>query len=230
MPTSKQYGTAGPANEAIGGVPTIHYLDFASRGRGQVIRLMWEDAGIAYTDIRYNFEEFPEHKKTTIAEKNPTTTVPVVEINGRILTQSYAMLRHFARLLGKYDGETEEEKYWADAMCDIAVDWRTQFVKAFFNPNKEETYPKHQQNERVGFLKALETHLTSHELSLQGPYVVGKTFTYSDMVLYQVLHDENLTQEGMKELQEYPRLKQLAEAVESRPNVKAFRESDRYLG
>lgn len=83
---------------------------------------MFEDAGIAYTDIRYTFEELPEYKKSIIAEKNPTTTVPIVEINGKILTQSYAILRHFARLLGKYDGETEEEKYWADAMCDIAVD------------------------------------------------------------------------------------------------------------
>jgi len=32
------------------------------------------------------------------------------------------MLRHFGRQLGAYDGNTEEEKYWADAMCDIAID------------------------------------------------------------------------------------------------------------
>ncbi|KAL8773023.1 MAG: hypothetical protein Q9209_002043 [Squamulea sp. 1 TL-2023] len=230
MPSTKTYGTAGSANAAIGGVPTIHYLDFASRGRGQVVRLMWEDAGIAYTDIRYSFEEYPEYKKSIIAEKNPTTNVPIIEINERVMTQSYAILRHFARLLGKYEGETEEEKYWADAMCDIAVDWRTLFVGAFFNPNKEETYPKHQQGDRNQFLKALETHLTTHELSQQGPYVIGEKFTYADMVIYQIMHDENLTQDGLKELQEYPRLKQLAEAVESRPNVKAFRESDRYLG
>ncbi|KAL8787941.1 MAG: hypothetical protein Q9213_001968 [Squamulea squamosa] len=230
MPSTKTYGTAGPANSTIGGVPTIRYFDFASRGRGQVIRLMWEDAGIAYTDIRYSFEEYPEYKKSIIAEKNPTTNIPIVEINGKVLTQSYAILRHFARLLGKYDGETEEEKYWADAMCDIAADWRTSFISAFFNPNKEETYPKHQQGDRNRYLKALKTHLAMHELSQQGPYVVGEKFTYADMVIYQVMHDENLTQDGMKGLQEYPRLKQLAEAVESRPNVKAFRESDRYLG
>ncbi|KAK5020098.1 hypothetical protein LTR16_012639, partial [Cryomyces antarcticus] len=35
---------------------------------------------------------------------------------------SYAILRHFARQLGAYDGETEDEKYWADAMCDIVLD------------------------------------------------------------------------------------------------------------
>ena len=122
MPTTKKCLTESDANLAIGGVPTIHYFDFQSRGRGQVVRLFWEDAGIAYEDIRYSFQEYPEYKKTRIAEMNPIGFIPVIELNGRILTQSYAILRHFARQLGKYDGETEEEKYWADAMCDIGID------------------------------------------------------------------------------------------------------------
>lgn len=122
MPSTKRYGQEGEANKKIGGVPTIHYFDFQSRGRGQVIRLMWEDAGIAYEDVRYSFEEFPQVKRDKIAKMNPTANVPVVELNGKILTQSYAILRHFGRLLGKYDGETEDEKYWADAMCDIVID------------------------------------------------------------------------------------------------------------
>lgn len=122
MPSTKTYGTEGAANKSIGGVPTIHYFDFQSRGRGQVVRLLWEDAGISYQDVRYTFEEYPEYKKSRIQQLNPTATIPVVELNGKILTQSYAMLRHFGRLLGAYDGQTEEEKYWTDAMCDIAID------------------------------------------------------------------------------------------------------------
>lgn len=122
MPSTKRCLTESAANKAIGGVPTLHYFDFQSRGRGQVIRLLWEDAGIAYDDIRYSFEEYPEYKKSRVSEMNPTANIPVIELNGKILTQSYAILRHFARQLGKYDGSTEEEKYWADAMCDIVID------------------------------------------------------------------------------------------------------------
>jgi len=147
MPSEKLIGQEGPNNKKIGGVPTLHYFDFQSRGRGQVVRLMWEvcaespllflaeslphssvltspfqDAGIAYKDVRYSFEEYPEYKKSRISELNPTATIPVVELNGRILTQSYAILRRFARQLGAYDGKTEEEKYWADVICDIASD------------------------------------------------------------------------------------------------------------
>jgi hypothetical protein len=31
-----------------------------------------------------------------------------------LLTQSYPILRYLARQLGKYDGKTSEEKYFAD--------------------------------------------------------------------------------------------------------------------
>lgn len=70
MPTTKRFGNPGEANKAIGGVPTMHYFDFASRGRGQVVRLMWEDAGIAYEDIRYSFEEYPEYKRQDPANES----------------------------------------------------------------------------------------------------------------------------------------------------------------
>ncbi|KAK3174212.1 hypothetical protein OEA41_001456 [Lepraria neglecta] len=141
MPSARRYLTESAAKKAIGGellpqtvalrhdslfIPcfnTLHYFDFQSRGRRQVVRLLWEDAGIAYEDVRYSFEEYPEYKKSRISEMNPIANIPVIELNGRILTQSYAILRHFARQSGKYDGETEEEKYWADAMCDIVIDW-----------------------------------------------------------------------------------------------------------
>jgi hypothetical protein len=42
MPTTNEYGTPSKANKKIGGIPELHYLDFASKGRGQVIRLLFE--------------------------------------------------------------------------------------------------------------------------------------------------------------------------------------------
>ena len=42
MPTTREVGQPSEANTKLGGVPEIHYLDFFSRGRGQVIRLFFE--------------------------------------------------------------------------------------------------------------------------------------------------------------------------------------------
>lgn len=60
--------------------------------------------------------------------------------------------------------------------------------------------------------------------------MASNTFTYADMVLYQILHDESLTQDGRKGLKDYPRLVKLVDAVEERPNVKKFLGSERYQG
>lgn len=104
----------------------LHYFDFLSRGRGQVVRLLFEDAGIAYTDVRYTFGEHAELKSThPVLSQNPTKSMPIIELGGKLLTQSYSILRHFARVLGEYDGKTEEEKYQTDVICDIVADCKS---------------------------------------------------------------------------------------------------------
>jgi len=107
---------------------------------------------------------------------------------------------------------------------------RTLFVQAFFSPDKDKTYPEHCRGYRANVLKAMDEHLNTHSLSQSGPYVVGEKVTYADLVIYQICHDEQLTQDGRKGLKDYPRLVKLVDAVENRPNVKRFLQSDRYLG
>jgi prostaglandin-H2 D-isomerase / glutathione transferase len=60
--------------------------------------------------------------------------------------------------------------------------------------------------------------------------VIGNEISYADFVLYQLLHDENLVQDGRKGLQGYERLVKLVDAVEERPNIKMFLNSADYLG
>ena len=79
-------------------------------------------------------------------------------------------------------------------------------------------------------MEAIEANLAANELSQQGPFVIGKTVTYADFVLYQICHDEGLTKDGRKKMQEFPRLIKLVDAMEARPNIKTFLQSDRYLG
>ncbi|KAL8768134.1 MAG: hypothetical protein Q9209_005525 [Squamulea sp. 1 TL-2023] len=182
------------------------------------------------TTIPATVSKYPEWKETGLVELNPVKTLPVVKLNGKILTQSYAILRYLAKLLGSYDGKTPEEQYWVDAICDIVSDWRTLYLQAFLNPNQRETYPKHKEGDRKRFLEGLQAHLTSNGFSKAGPFVLGQAFTYADIVLYQIAHDEDLTQEGGKGLQQYHRLQELVNAVEERPNIKVFLGSDRYRG
>lgn len=241
MPTSTQIGTSGRLNDKIGGIPRYHYLNLDSKGLGQAIRLFFMDAKICFIDVRYSVGEWRERYKEIITEKfNPMGSLPVFELDGHeppLMTQSYAILRHFARVLGGddggYDGNTEAEKVWVDRICDVVGDWRGKFAGVYFTPERETLYPPHVEKVRPRFLKALERLLSENEVANKdgGGYVCGGKFTYVDVVLFQILHDEEGLGKGeMEGLNEYPRLRRFMEAVKERPNVKAFLEGEHYKG
>lgn len=122
MPNTTTVGTAGAANAKLGGVPHVHYSNSISRDGGQVVRLLCEDAGIAYTNSIYTFDKSPTQKDGVLAGMNPLQAVPIVELNGQILTQSYAILRSWSRQLGMYEGVGEGERYFVDVVCDLGAD------------------------------------------------------------------------------------------------------------
>lgn len=232
----REIGTPGPPNEAIGGVPTIHYLDFLSRGRGQVVRLFCEDAEIAFKDHRWTPEDF---MATDVSKYNPTRSLPAVEVDGQLLTQSIPILRLWSAKLGKYDGKTLEERYFVDLISDITADWRTNFVDSLFtttpegvvsNSNKE-AFETHKSFFISKFVNGIESHLSKYPFSQNGPFVLGSEVTYADFQIWQIYHDEKAFGTPIDEIfAKTPRLKQLLEAVEARPNVSAYLASNRYLG
>lgn len=62
---------------------------------------MFEDQGIKYEDIRIAPVEWPAVKKQLIESgENPVGQVPVVIVNKKVLTQSSAIFRYFARIYG----------------------------------------------------------------------------------------------------------------------------------
>ncbi|CAE6529975.1 unnamed protein product [Rhizoctonia solani] len=218
-----EVGTPSADNKAIGGVPTLHYFDFSSRGRGEVVRLLFEDAGIAFKDHRIAFDDFNAQVKSgEITALNPLKSLPVLEVGGAKYFQSYAILRLLARKLGKYDGKNDEERYYVDAINDIASDWRTKFIDAAFqstadgvgaSPNPE-NLKFHKAFTGPKFAAGLNTHLSTNPLSSGGPFVLGKDITYADLVIFQIAHDEDWAN-----LEDNPRLNELVQAVKARPRL-----------
>ena len=146
---------------------------------------------------------------------SPVGSVPYVELGGKMLTQSYPMLRLFARQLKAYDGTTDESKYFVDVINDLSLDWRTLFVTTAFvnnknglsgNPDsapftfhKEFNLPSSLLSSSLGdddadtlsieYVAGIEQHLATNPLAKGGPFVLGATITYADFVLYQIYHD-----------------------------------------
>lgn len=108
-------------------LPVYHYFDLGRLGRGEVVNLFLKDAGIEVKEVRYPYDETwasvngPKLQKQGITR---TGKVPALEYKGLILTQHIPILRFFARELGRYDGDTNVEKFEVDAVSDIYIDWR----------------------------------------------------------------------------------------------------------
>jgi prostaglandin-H2 D-isomerase / glutathione transferase len=85
----------------------LTYID-VHRGRAEPARLAMHIGGIAFEDYRFAYPQFPEVRKTT-----PFGQVPVLEVDGVMVTQSDAILRYVGKLAGLYP----TDPYQA-LMCD----------------------------------------------------------------------------------------------------------------
>ncbi|KAJ5666104.1 glutathione S-transferase [Penicillium maclennaniae] len=191
----------------------FHYLDIGRLGRGEVVNLFLKDAGIDYKEIRYPYDDTWAQKSKTLQDQGITRTgkLPAVEYQGLILTQHIPTLRYFARDLGSYDGETNQEKYVVDSVSDIYVDWRSQWVanlRTKTDKYKDEVVPEYH--------RLLDQYYSENS----GPYLLGDKITYADFVVYQSIDNDERT--GT-----LPSLRKLCEAIEKRPNISEYLRKNR---
>ncbi|QRW25459.1 glutathione S-transferase [Rhizoctonia solani] len=128
-------------------------------------------------------------------------------------------------------GKNDLERYYVDAINDIASDWRTKFIDSAFQSTDAGVGPKATQDDLkhhksfIGpkFASALNAHLSANPLSSRGPFVLGKDITYADFVIFQIAHDEDWLG-----LDTNPRLNELVQAMKARPRLVEYFKSDRY--
>ncbi|KAK5972432.1 Glutathione S-transferase [Trichostrongylus colubriformis] len=92
----------------------VHYklIYFNGRGAGEIIRQLFIIAGVEFEDKRLEIEEWPKYKA-----EMPFNQVPVLEVDGKLLPQSFAIVRYLARQFG-YAGKDA----WEEAVVDMIGD------------------------------------------------------------------------------------------------------------
>jgi len=89
----------------------LTYFDFDG-GRGEPARLALTIGGIPFEDHRIPGPEWPKHRDTM-----PFRAMPVLEVDGRIVTQSNTINRYVGKLAGLYPKDD-----WQSALCDEITD------------------------------------------------------------------------------------------------------------
>ncbi len=108
----------------------LTYFDFDG-GRGEPVRIALHAAGIEFEDERLSFEEFGK-----LRDKLRFSSVPVLEIDGKVYTQSNAISRYVGRMAGLYPDD-DLQAFYCDEVLDALEDVNHYIVPTLFLQGEE---------------------------------------------------------------------------------------------
>ncbi|XP_013390342.1 uncharacterized protein LOC106158790 [Lingula anatina] len=187
------------------------YTYFNAAARGELGRLIFAEAGVAYTDKRVEFAEWGELKPNT-----PWGSLPYLEVNGQPIGQSLAVAEYLAREF-KLAGDTSEEQALSTSVVHALTDILEAGFKVMF------------EKDEAAKAKLVESGKETVEKILGGvnkilgnkAFIVGQKMTYADLALLNVALQSPNHGIGFS-LDKYPNLKKVVEKVKESKNIKKY--------
>jgi len=193
--------------------PILYYFNLGSKGRGEVVRLFLRELRIEFEDKRYAYDATWADLGKVFKQKGISVTqkLPVLDIDGHILSQHIPILRYLSRSAGGYDGTNTYDKWLVDAVSDVYVDWRAKWVA-----NLTENSPDYKKTTVPYFYEIWDNFYSRNA----GPYLLGNEITYVDFAVFQALDNDEAV--GSAPDSTPDSLKALRQAVSQRPNIKEY--------
>ncbi|KAF1335299.1 Glutathione s-transferase, partial [Globisporangium splendens] len=199
-------------------VPKLKLTYFPGPGRGEPIRLALHIGGIPFEDERITSEELAVRKPSL-----PFNQLPVLEVDGDIISQSLAILRYAGTLSGLYPTndpvlafKIDELFCLIDELHNIAgSSSQVKDAEKQLSMRKvlaEETIPK--------FLGHLSKRVG--EAASEGPYATGATFTVADLAISSLvlfLASGRMTGVPVTVVDPFPHLLKVRDQVHAHPKV-----------
>ena len=153
----------------------LTYFDFDG-GRGEAARLAMHLAGIAFEDKRIAGKDWP-----ALRDKTPFQSMPVLEVDGKVITQSNTINRYLGKLAGLYPKDD-----WQAALVDEVMDAVEDITTKIGNTLALEGEAKKKAREALAagpiprFLQQIEARLKAGG----GEWFVEKRLTVADLKCY----------------------------------------------
>ncbi|XP_046456709.1 glutathione S-transferase 1-like isoform X4 [Daphnia pulex] len=195
----------------------LHYFNNPRRGRAELSRLIFSQAGVQFEDVRFSHSEWPNIKPTT-----PFSQVPILEVDGQVLAQSNAIARYLAR---KYGLAGKDE--WEQAQTDMYIENIHDLLNAAAVPFMEKDPAKQKELYQKFMTDTIASHVVAVEKQLKKNntgYLVGKQLTAADLAYYAFFSDFIEVKFGGAFLKDAPLLKSLIDRVKALPNIKKWTE------
>ncbi|GAB6028477.1 hypothetical protein CHUAL_002636 [Chamberlinius hualienensis] len=195
--------------------PKYRLVYFDGRGRAELARILFAQAGVEYEDARIPKDKWPALKPNT-----PFGQLPVLEVNGKQIAQSAALTRYLATEFGLVGSNTLEAAE-ADMIVGACVDLFNIFKPYMFETDaekKKEIGLKLMNEHLPNYMKHFERLLTANKGG-KG-YFVGDKLTWADIAVATAIHP--LLERVPVALDDHPLLKEFYERIYGLPNIKAW--------
>lgn len=196
---------------------------FDGPGRAEPIRVAFSLAGIPFEDRRVTFPEFVAMKQRG---ELPLGSLPVLEIDGRPMVQTAAILRYVACLGG---GTLYPSDPYAALVVDSVIDTFNDTVSHALTPSLFERDPEKKLEMRralvVGPLTLALRYVEGLLATSSGPFLTGEALTVGDILLgvhVQQYRLGALDGIGPEVLEPYSCIRALADAYAVHPGVVAY--------
>jgi glutathione S-transferase len=207
------------------------------QGRGEYVRLALEDAGADYDDVARGAGGMAAMTKMMDAGGTPPFAPPFLKAGRLVIGQTANILLYLGARHGLAP-KAEAGRLWVHQLQLTITDFVAE-IHDTHHPLGPSLYYEDQRgpakkrtdefwNERVPkYLGYFERLLDDSG----GSYVTGRRVTYVDLSLFQIVEGLRYAfPKRMKQFEsEIPRLVELHGRVATRPNIKAYLESDRRI-
>ncbi|CVL09724.1 uncharacterized protein FPRN_12662 [Fusarium proliferatum] len=217
-------------------------------GRGEFVRLVFEEAGVPYSDVAQNIEKGMNAVKSLTSTDNigdehnpPALAPPALKHGDLLISQTPNILLYVAPRVGLAPKEGNGVYHLNEIVLTILDGLVNELhdthhpiaISLYYADQKEESKKKSEYfiKERLPkYFKYMQRVLDA-KTSGEGPWLYGDSLTYADLVLFQAVDGTKFafpkSTEALKKSGEYDGVFKLYDAVKERPNISKYLQSDR---
>lgn len=155
----------------------LTYFDFDG-GRGEPARLALHIADIAFEDHRVAGKDWPALRDST-----PFQAIPILEVDGRVVSQSNSINRYVGKLAGLYPKD-DWQALLCDEVMDAVEDISTTIGQTFDLPADEKE--KARAELAAGPIKRYLEQLAARLDAAGGEYFADRRLTVADLKVFML--------------------------------------------
>ncbi|CAN0392143.1 unnamed protein product [Pylaiella littoralis] len=199
----------------------VKFTYFNIAALGEPVRMALALSGVEWTDVRVEFADWPPMKEDT-----PYKQLPIMEVDGKIIPQSNALLR-YAGKMGDLYPTCPVEAALADAAVEAVMDIHRPMRESIVGKDEEKKMEMRKELAET-LIPAWETNVQKMLEQAGGKYFAGDKLSIGDVAIVARLNwikDGSLDGIPTTIVDDFPLLSSLIERVMAEPKIVAYLES-----